>query len=319
MKNLKKEVLKGAIEIISKKGKSQNHSVEEIDKVKDKINNLKKIFKSLKDLDFKNSKFINGNGIPTNVEFFSNKFNSEFKDMIIGKMESLIKYYEEYDEQKKVINNNSKLFDDSFSLLKFEEKRPKIIDLDIKKFNEVQINYPYIALLSDSGKEKLLFGHNDYKLNIGPAITSLYSGSKFNYNIISFVNNNLLPKLDFKEDNDSKELKDYFSIKDKIPPTEPISVIFTVPKNVSKKNYTLTGTLEIMVEDSKIESLKIEFLFNIFLLPLEIIFLAKMNYFGKKIDSILKKILLLRTKLLNLNIIYEILKIINISYMKIFH
>ena len=289
MKNLKKKVLKEAIEIISKKGKSQNHSVEEIDKVKDKINNLKKIFKSLKDLDFKNSKFNNGFGFPTKVEIFSIKFNSEFKDMIIGKMESLIKYYEEYDEQKKVINNNSKLFDDSFSLLKFEEKRPKIIDLDIKKFNEVQINYPYIALLSDSGKEKLLFGHNDYKLNIGPAITSLYSGSKFNYNIISFVNNNLLAKLDFKEDNDSKELKDYFSIKDKIPPTEPISVIFTVPKNVSKKNYTLTGTLEIMVEDSKIESLKIEFLFNIFLLPLEIIFFSKNELFWKENRFHIKK------------------------------
>ena len=288
MKNLKKDVLKGAIEIISKKGKSQNYSIEDINKVKEKINNLKKIFKSLKDLDFKIPNFINGIGIPTKVEEFCSKYN-EFKDMIIGKMESLIKYYDEYDEQKKIINNNSKLFDDSFSLLKFEEKRPKIIDLDIKKSNGFQVNYPYIALYSDSGIEKLQFGQSEYILNIGPVITSLYSGNKINFIIISFVNNNLLAKLNFEEDNDSKELKDYFSIKDKTPPTEPISVIFTVPKYASKENYKLTGKLEIMVEGSKIEPLKIEFLFNVFFLPFEIIFHSKNELFWKENRFHLKK------------------------------
>ena len=92
--------------------------------------------------------------------------------------------------------------------------KQKILNID--KSNKFNINYPYIALLSDSDIPKLQFGYTSYNLNIGPIICSLYAGKKFVYNIISFVDKSLTAKLEFDEekiDEDSKKLIPFFSIK----------------------------------------------------------------------------------------------------------
>ena len=119
------------------------------------------------------------------------------------------------------------------------------------------------------------FGYSSYNLNIGPIICSLYSGTKFTYKIISFIDKILSVTLlfDGEIDEDSKKLIPYFSIKNKIPSSEPINLYFTVPdESFSSKNnkYKLKGHLEIKIEESEIEPLLIEFSFNVILLPLEI-------------------------------------------------
>lgn len=115
-------------------------------------------------------------------------------------------------------------------------------------------------------------------MNIGPIIASLYSGNKFTFNIVSFVDKILSIKLIFDEekiDEDSKKIISCFSIKNKIPPTESIPISFTVPTfalDSKCKNYKLKGNLEMEIEESEIEPLSIRFTFNVNLLPLEIIF-----------------------------------------------
>ena len=81
-----------------------------------------------------------------------------------------------------------------------------------------------------------------------------------------------------KIDEDSKELISYFSIKSKIPSTEPIPICFTVPKSqpsLKNNTYVLKGYLNIKVESSDIKALDIEFTFNVILLPLEIVFISQ--------------------------------------------
>lgn len=100
-----------------------------------------------------------------------------------------------------------------------------------------------------------------------------------------------------KIDEDSKELISYFSIKSKIPSTEPIPIYFTVPNSppsLKNNTYALKGKLNIKVESSDIEPLDIEFTFNVILLPLEIVFISQSangsmfwdeNKLSLKIDS----------------------------------
>ena len=150
----------------------------------------------------------------------------------------------------------------------------KLEKLKIDKSSKFKINYPYIALLSDSDIQKLQFGYSSYNLTIGPIIASFYTGAKFTYNIVSFVDKVLSCKLIFNEekiDEDLKNIISCFSIKEKVPPTEPIS--FTVPLLSKNQTHILKGHLEIRIEESEIEPLCIEFTFNIILLPLEIYFL----------------------------------------------
>lgn len=56
---------------------------------------------------------------------------------------------------KKKAKKNIESFDKAFSVVKFEKKRPKIIKLKLDKSSIFSINYPYIALLSDSDIPKL--------------------------------------------------------------------------------------------------------------------------------------------------------------------
>ena len=87
-------------------------------------------------------------------------------------------------------------------------------------------------------------------MNISPIIDSFYSGAKFTYNIVLFVDKILEVKLLFDEeklDEESKHLIPFFSIKSKIPSTEPIPISFIVPKikiETKSKNYILKGNLE---------------------------------------------------------------------------
>ena len=266
-----KDITNKSSRIINKKKKSK----EDIFKI---IEMIRKVFNDLKSLEFKNPKYNNGIGEPTRTNKFCEKFKNEFRDMVIGKMEALIKFYDDFNQKKKEIKKNAESFDDSFSLFRFENKRPKIIDLKIDKSKSFQINYSYVALLLDSGKEKLQFGHSDYNLKIGPIITCFYSGTKLNYNIVSFVNDVLLVKLIFNKeelDDDSIMLIQSFNIKPEFAPTEPISIIFTVPESSTKKEYKLRGHLEIKTKDVKIEPLLVEFEFNVILLPLEIYLISK--------------------------------------------
>ena len=168
--------------------------------------------------------------------------------------------------------------DKSFSIFNFEKKRPKEIKLKIDESNKFYINYPYVAILTDSDIPKLKFGYNSYILNIGPIITSFYFGTKFTYNIISFVDKPLSSKLIFDKENmdeESIKLIKYFSIKQKTLPNEYIQIYFDVPKIYTKKNCILKGHLEIKIEDIKLEPILVEFQFNVILLPFEIYFKIK--------------------------------------------
>ena len=162
--------------------------------------------------------------------------------------------------------------------------KKKIIKLqNISKSIKFSINCPYIALLSHIDEHKLQFGYKSYNLNIGPIIASLFTGEKFTFNIVSFVDKNLIAKLVFKKgkiDEESKELMDCFSIKSIIPSTDPISIYFKVPSSFINKKNKLKGKLEIQIEetDSKIKLISIYFEFNVILLPLKIYF---KSYNGK--------------------------------------
>ena len=249
-----------------------------IDKIKPRIKNLKEHFENLKNLEFYTPKFENPKGSPSLTNAYCDKYKNEFKDMIIGKLESLIKFYDNFDLLKKKAKINMESFDDKFSLEVFEKKRPKQKKLKVEKPDKFSINYPYIALISDSDIYKLQFGYSSYKITIGPIIASFYSGTKYIYNIVSFVDKKLEVKIVFNEDiidEEAKKLISCFSVKNKIPPNEPIPIIFTVPKiiiDTKRKNYKFKGYLEIKIEDSEIEPLSIDFAFNVILLPLEIIF-----------------------------------------------
>ena len=272
---LKKQLNK-AIKIISKKE-------YDIGDVKSIMKELKIHFDNLKDLEFQTPKFENQLGPPNLTNNYCDKYKNEFKDMIIGKLESLIKAYDEFDSLKKKTKKNVESFNKSFSVEIFEKKRPKIKKLKINEESKFTINYPYIALWTDSDVPRLQFGYSSYNLTIGPILTSFYSGTKFIYNIVSFVDKNLSCKIIFDEDKideDSKMLIPYLSIKSKVPSSEPIPIIFTVP-NISKiKNHILKGNLEIKIDGSDIEPLIVEFTFKIILLPIEIYFTSKeMSFF----------------------------------------
>ena len=246
--------------------------------IKKIIIELKNINENLKKIEFNTPRFENAIDSPELTNNCCDKFNSEFKDLIIGKLDSLIAYYEDFDSLKQKARTNLESFDNSFSIVVFEKKRQRakklIIDDKLCKFN---INYPYIALLSDLDIPKLQFGYNSYNLNIGPIITSFYSGAKYTYNIVSFVDKTLSAKLVFdkeKIDENSKELINCFSIKSKINSNELISIYFKFPSSFKNKKNVLTGKLEIEIEEigTKIKPISIDFTFNVFLLPLEIYF-----------------------------------------------
>ena len=137
-----------------------------------------------------------------------------------------------------------------------------------------------MTLLTDTEIPKLQFGYSSYNLTIGPIIASLYQGTKFTYNIISFVDKNLICKLIFdkeKIDEGSKKLIPLISIKSKVSPLEPISIYFKVPFPTKRKKFNLNGHLEIKIDNSEIEPISVDFNFNIILLPLEIYIISK-NY-----------------------------------------
>ena len=251
----------------------------ELDDIKKIIKELKGHFENLKDLEFQTPKFENQIGPPSLTNKYCDIFKNEFKDMIIGKLESLIKIYEKFDSLKKKTKKNVETFNKSFSIDKFEKNRPKIKKLKITKDSDkFTINYPYIALLTDSEIPKLQFGYSSYNLTIGPIITSFYTGTKYTYNIVSFVDKILLCKIKFDEekiDEDSKALIPYLSIKSKIPASEPIPIYFIVPSLPKSRNHVLKGHIEIKIDESDIEPLLVEFTFNIILLPLEIYFTSK--------------------------------------------
>ena len=270
-----KRQLKKAIEI-------ENKKLYNINDIKLLIKEFKNIFNNLKDLEFQTPKFENQLGPPTMTINFCDKYKNEFKDLILEKLLSLIQAYDNYDSLKQKAKINLESFDESFSINIFEKNRPKIKELKINKTNKFTINYPYLALLKDTETDiqKLQFGYSSYNLTIGPIITSLYKGTKFTYNIISFVDKILTCKLIFDEDKidkDSKTLIPFISIKQKIPSSEQIPITFTVPSENKNKNYSLKGYLEIKIDGSEIEPLLVEFNFNIILLPLEIYFTSD-NY-----------------------------------------
>ena len=245
--------------------------------IKKIITEFKNIYDILNQLELNTPRFENGIDSPELTSNYCDKFNNEFKDMIIGKLDSLIKYYDIFDSLKQKAKINLESFDNSFSIDILEKKKKKIKKLIIDKSCKFNINYPYIALLSDLTIPKLQFGYNSYILNIGPIITSFYSGAKFTYNIVSFVDKNLSAKLIFdkdKIDENSKELIDCFSIKSKINSNELISIYFKVPPSFKNKKNILIGKLEIKIEeiDTKIKPISIDFTFNVILLPLEIYF-----------------------------------------------
>lgn len=99
--------------------------IRDIDKIKSIIKNLKSHFTILKDLEFQTPKFKNGIGSPKSTNNYCDKFKNKFKDLILGKLESLIKFYDNFESLKKKTEKNIKSFDDNFIIDKFEEKRPK--------------------------------------------------------------------------------------------------------------------------------------------------------------------------------------------------
>jgi len=119
--------------------------------------------------------------------------------MLLGKFDSFNKYYKDFIAKNDKTKINIETFENSFSLARFENKKIKPIKLTIDKVEKFTINYPYIALLSDSKIQKLQFGYKLYELNIGPIITSFYSGTKFIYSIVSFVDKHLSAKLIYDE------------------------------------------------------------------------------------------------------------------------
>ena len=95
---LKKKLKKGNI-MITKKDFN-------IDKIRNIVKELKKIFKILENLEFQTPKFENQVGPPTKTNEYSDKYKNNFKDMIIGKLDSLIKFYDNYDSLKKITKKN---------------------------------------------------------------------------------------------------------------------------------------------------------------------------------------------------------------------
>jgi len=270
-KNSLQDILTRGIDII-------NNNSFTIDNIKNVIDGLKKINDKMNILEFITPKFENNIGSPKNTSDFCDKFKNEFKDRIMGRLKSLIEYYDKFISNKYQTKLNIEKFESSFSLVKFDIKRPTIKELKIEKLSKFTINYPYIALLSDSKIQKLQFGYNLYELNIGPIITSFYTGARFIYSIVSFVDKNLSAKLIYDEekmDEETKKLIPYFTIKQKIFSSEEIKISFTVPNIKKKVVKTLFGHLEIKVEEGEIEPISINFKFNVILIPLEIYFISK--------------------------------------------
>ena len=268
-----KKQLANALEIINNK-KEKN-----IKEIISAIKELEKIFKKLEDLEFQTPKFAEQIDTPKLTIEVCDKYKNQFKDRIIGKLESLIKAYKAYNNHKKEMEDNINSFDKSFSIAKFDNKSStKKLKLRIKDSNKLEINYPYISLSTDTDIPKLQFGYSCYNLTIGPIINSFYAGEKYVFNIISFVDRNLTCELIFEEekiDNDSKILIPYFLKKSQILSKEPIPIVFTVPSKCQNKKYTLKGHLEINVEESEIKPLLIQFTFNVIFVPLEIYFISE--------------------------------------------
>ena len=267
-----KKILKKSIDMINKK----EFEINEIESI---IKEFRIIFNDIKDLEFQTPKFENGREPPTPTIDFCEKYKNEFKDKILPKLQSLIKTFDDFDNLRQK-GKNIELFNDSFSTNIFEKKRPRTEELKIDKSKKFTINYPYLTLLTDIEIPKLKFGYSSYNLTIGPIIASLYQGTKFTYNIISFVDKNLNCKLIFdkeKIDEDSKKLIPLITIKSKVSPLEPISIYFKVPFPTKRKKFNLNGHLEIKIDNSEIEPVSIDFNFNVILLPLEIYIISE-NY-----------------------------------------
>ena len=113
-----KKVLTESINIIGKK----DYKIDEIKKI---IKNLKEHFENLKNLEFQTPKFENGLGPASNTNIYCDKFKNEFKNNIIGKLESLINSYEKFNSLKNSTKKNIKSFDDQFSIDIVEKKDPK--------------------------------------------------------------------------------------------------------------------------------------------------------------------------------------------------
>ena len=79
---------------------------------------FEKIFKKLEDLEFQTPKFADQIGTPKATIEVCEKYKTEFKDMIIGKLESLIKEYKAYNNHKKGMEDDITSFDTSFSITK---------------------------------------------------------------------------------------------------------------------------------------------------------------------------------------------------------
>ena len=91
---------------------------------------MEKLYDILKELEFNTPKFENGLVYSTRTNNYCDKYKNEFKDMIIGKLQSLINFYNNFNSLKKKAKKNIESFDKAFSVVKFEKKRPKIIKLN---------------------------------------------------------------------------------------------------------------------------------------------------------------------------------------------
>lgn len=111
---LKKQLKKG-IDIINKNDYS-------IDNIKSIIKELEKYYNLLKDLEFNTPKFENGLGYSTRTNNYCDKYKNEFKDMIIGKLQSLVNFYNNFDLLRKKAKKNIESFNKAFSVVKFEKK-----------------------------------------------------------------------------------------------------------------------------------------------------------------------------------------------------
>ena len=87
-------------------------------------------------LEFITPKFENQVGAPKKTCDFCDKFKNEFKDRIMGRLKSLIEYYDKFISNKYQTKLNIEKFESSFSLVKFDIKRPTIKELKIEKLNK---------------------------------------------------------------------------------------------------------------------------------------------------------------------------------------
>ncbi len=274
-----------------------NKGSNDLERIKHIIKDLMKQDKIFEKINFDSPKFEDGRHIAENTYKFSENFQ-DFKNHLRKKFSELFEFYESWESKKKSLKNSKKAMDKSFSIYKFEKNRPSLINLKIDKTNiKYNINTPFVSL---SNSQTLQFGCNQYILDIGPIITSFYSGSKFTYKIISLIDKPLYANLIFNKENldqISMNLTSCFSIKQKTLPEEFLQIYFTIPQSSEKIIQTLKGHLELSVEDLNVKPILVEFKFNIILIPFEIYFKSyNSSMYWEENKLVLKKSYLMKKK-----------------------